>query len=98
MSLSLVLSDRCPCLLRNIWESWKSISTFDITGVKIKLKGKAHVSWSTGSGKNRRHYSATEDYIDAAIVLFGPGDVFNLFFINTVCLFHRVTVIQVHCW
>lgn len=45
-------------------------------GVRIKLRGKGHVSWSEGSGDSRRHYSATEDYIDTVIILFGNGTLY----------------------
>ncbi|XP_041373505.1 arrestin domain-containing protein 3-like [Gigantopelta aegis] len=48
-------------------------------GIRLKFKGHARVHWSethsTGSGKNRRthtkHYSASEDYFDSEILLFG---------------------------
>lgn len=52
-----------------------------ISGVKLEFNGKARVHWterhSTGSGKNRRtetrHYSATEQYFNFEVLLFGPG-------------------------
>lgn len=50
-------------------------------GVRLKFSGRAYVHWteqhSTGSGKNRRtetrHYSATEQYFNFELLLFGPG-------------------------
>lgn len=50
-------------------------------GVRLKFYGRAYVHWteqhSTGSGKNRRtetrHYSATENYFNFELMLFGPG-------------------------
>ncbi|XP_053405768.1 arrestin domain-containing protein 17-like [Mercenaria mercenaria] len=42
-------------------------------GIRVKCRGKGHVYWSTGSGDNRRTYSASEDYVDVVLVLFGNG-------------------------
>ncbi|KAG5841066.1 hypothetical protein ANANG_G00195630 [Anguilla anguilla] len=35
-----------------------------VNSINVSLKGKAKVAWSTGSSKNRRHYSAREDYFN----------------------------------
>ncbi|KAK7473577.1 hypothetical protein BaRGS_00035180 [Batillaria attramentaria] len=52
-------------------------------GIRLRFEGKAYVHWterhSTGSGKNRRtttrHYSATEQYFNQDVLMFGiwPG-------------------------
>lgn len=49
--------------------------------IRLKFKGLAYVHWteqhSTGSGKNRRtttrHYSATENYFDQTVPVYGRG-------------------------
>lgn len=53
--------------------------------MRIKFVGRAHVHWterhSTGSGKNRktttRHYSATENLFEQAIIVYGEGTKFT---------------------
>ncbi|CAI9731331.1 domain-containing 3-like isoform X3 [Octopus vulgaris] len=54
-----------------------------VRGVRLELKGEARVHWterhSSGSGKSRttttRHYSATENYFDYTVILYGSGPV-----------------------
>lgn len=40
-------------------------------GIRVKCRGKGHVYWSTGSGDNRRTYSATEEYLETVLILYG---------------------------
>lgn len=40
-------------------------------GIRVKCRGKSHVAWSEGSGDNRRHYSASEEYVDVVLILYG---------------------------
>ncbi|XP_029643437.1 arrestin domain-containing protein 17 [Octopus sinensis] len=52
-------------------------------GVRLEIKGEAHVYWSetrtTGTGENSTtttdHYSAKEKYFDYSVVLYGSGPV-----------------------
>ena len=39
----------------------------------VYLRGYGHVSWSEGSGENRRNYSATEDYVNLQIVVWSSS-------------------------
>jgi hypothetical protein len=42
--------------------------------VRVKCRGKGHIYWSEGSGDNRRTYSASEDYVDVVLPLYGNGE------------------------
>lgn len=70
-----------------------SASNVYISEIRLKFKGLAYVHWteqhSTGSGKNRRtttrHYSATENYFDQTVAVYGRGQQFHL----TLCIFRN---------
>lgn len=45
-----------------------------VRGVKIKIIGRGHCHWTTGSGKNRKSHSANESYLDEETYFIGSND------------------------
>ena len=44
-----------------------------ITEISIRLKGHAHVHWSSGGAKNKRHFSGKAAYFDMKTVILQPN-------------------------
>ncbi|KAK3583548.1 hypothetical protein CHS0354_026133 [Potamilus streckersoni] len=46
-------------------------ASMKMRGVRIRFRGRAHVYWEEGSGDSKRVYSASEEYFEQTVVVFG---------------------------
>lgn len=65
-----------------------------VRGIYIRIDGKAYAHWSTGSGKNRRSYSGSEDYLTEKTYFLGgsEGSVPSLNILQMKCIFSTLSL------